>query len=86
MGLKLRSIHVVNSNIEKVSLCLSNCQMTDENIHDLETDFYILQSDNVISIYSTYFEENFNIKKYSNIVFVSKGPSSTHKSKLLSPR
>ena len=64
MGMKLRSIHVVNSDIEKVSLCLSNCQMTDENIHDFETDFYILQSDNVISIYSTYFEENFNIKKF----------------------
>lgn len=66
---KIHSIHILNSDIDKVSLCLSNCQMTDKNnrvtryFQETTATFYILQTENVISVFSTYFENDFNIKE-----------------------
>lgn len=72
MAKKIHSIHILNSDIDRVSLCLSNCQMTNKNslnnrvtsyLKETTATFYILQAENVISVFSTYFDNNFNIKE-----------------------
>ena len=78
---KIRSIHILNSAIDRVELCLSNCQITNSNkIENILTKtksisivkrlfkestatFYILQTGNIISVYSAYFENNFDTKE-----------------------
>lgn len=80
MGTKIRSIHILNSNIDRVSLCLSNCQIRNNNNYpsifakatkvldffkETTVTFHILQTGNVISVFSTYFENCFDIKEIS---------------------
>ncbi len=79
MGRKLHSIHVIGGDIERVSHCLATCQITNENRHEnfiaktrkilsayqeRTATFYLLQTDNVTSIYSSYFENHFDMTEF----------------------
>ncbi len=66
---KLKSVHAINSDIDKVALCISNCQMRCEEIFYKKAlfsetiNFYIHQTNNIVSIYSDCFESEFSTKQ-----------------------